>query len=139
MALQSIQLTFAARQVLRSLLASVVKSDTLTARTVRDIRRKLDLRQVKREIDTMLAEAKEENRGLDFDEFLDQDEGKAKKFTLDDAHIKWLVEQLTSHDWNEVPVQTKDGQETTRVPIPTGQLVAIADLADALTEPKEIK
>jgi hypothetical protein len=97
------------------LLDGVIKVDITVIRMIREIRRKLDVREAQREIDSRNREieeawvelskklvlisdqherslaAREAQQQLTWDDLLESD---LKTFTLDDAYIKWMEDEL---------------------------------------------
>lgn len=181
MTLKTIELGFAERQVVNGLLTGLDKVDLSTARTVRAVRERLELREAGNLIDKMVREAEEDGfPPPSWDDMLDPPaekdlraemeqeladiqglgEGDDKKvvlaeatqsryerkirrvkqmqkrtFTADDAYLRWLQEKLEKKDWEKAKRGMPDGStQEIKVQVSVPQMVAIANLADALSD-----
>jgi len=121
--LKTITLGLAERVLIARLLDSGSSGEPGVARTVRALRQDLQIRAA-------AQQAAEEFGDRTWDDLLDA--GPAKEYTTDETHLLWLRDSLQRHGDKWSKVRAADGKEV-EVPIPAGQLEAIANLADALS------
>jgi len=141
MALQTITLTLASRHIVQILLSDVPKVDIAKARLIRDVRRRLELKDVQREINALDDEARQMGMRVSWDTILSYEEEveeAPRQFTLDDAYIKFIQELMSARNWNESKVETQGGMQTVQVSVHAAMAEAIADLADALADAQEV-
>lgn len=139
MALQTITLTLASRHIIQVLLSDVPSVDVAKARLIRDVRRRLDLKEVQREVNALDEEARQMGLRVSWETILAYEEEvdeSPREYTLDDSYIKFVQELMSARNWNESKVETQGGMQTIQVAVPAAMAEAIADLADALAEAK---
>ncbi len=130
---KTIRLSLAGRNVVAVLLASNTDGTVDTARTIRELRRGLKLREAADAIQKLEEEAqhkadetKRPFTGLSWDALTDTE---ADSFTVDSGYLSWLQERLGKHDWGKV--KDREGKEIT-VPVAPALLEAVADTVDAV-------
>jgi hypothetical protein len=169
MALQKVTLGLAERRIISGVLNRQEEVDVRTARDMREIRNRLEIRKTDKLIDRMTEEAAEARvRIPDWDDLFDlaawlaevneelaKDEEErtsielkkhekelagAVERTIDENYIQWLKKALEEVKWNRLRIQRGQGQfEDVTVTLPLGQVEAIASTADALDAVQEVK
>jgi len=134
--MKQLSLTFGERHVVNNLFGSLSKVDLATAKTVRRIRDRLELREVRKEVENLLEDY---GGGLTWDLIVDHEDEdedgnrEPRTFTLDDSDIDFLLQSLREKNWNEMLLQDSSGQShKVEVWIPPAQIDAIAGLAESL-------
>lgn len=134
MALKTIVLGLAERQIAQAVLADVPKVDIDTARMVRAVRERLDLRQATKAVEKMTEENKADGFAEPtWEDLLDLED--QKEYTSDELFLRWLQEKLQAKEWGKAKRMMQDGTvKQLEVPVAIAQMVAIANLADALAD-----
>ena len=160
MASVEIYMTLASRSLILRVLGQA-KSVTLdTTKIGREVRHRFELREAEKEIEKMeskhegeylkdllayQAKLKESTltetdkpparQAVSWDDLM---ELPAKRYTIDDHYVDWLLGELKEKDWRKVYAQNEQGRlEETEIPVSVAQMEAIADLGDALVKAKE--
>ena len=155
-----VHLTLASRSLITRILGQTRSVTMSTARTGREIRKRLDLRESEKLINVMekvhekefMAELIEhqkkvgektlldtdippEQTNVSWDELMATD---AKRFTIDDAYIVWLLDELKEKDWRKVYLHNPNGTvQMAEASVSVSQMEAIAELGDVLEKAKE--
>lgn len=155
-----VYLTLASRSLISRVLTQTKSVTTSTAKTGREIRSRLELRESGKAIDKLekvhehafMAEllvyqekVKEETAtendlpptqaNVSWDELMDTE---AKRYTIDDVYINWLLDELEQKDWRKVYLHNPNGTvQMAETSVSVAQMEAIADLVDALEKAKE--
>jgi len=155
-----VHLTLASRSLITRILGQTRSVTMSTARVGREIRKRLDLRESEKLINAMekiheqaymaeLIEYKEkvdaktildtdvppEQTNVSWDELMATD---AKRFTIDDAYITWLLDEIVEKDWRKVYVHNPNGTvQMSEASVSVSQMEAIAELGDVLEKAKE--
>jgi len=121
-------LGLAERRVVLQVLGGVPRVKVSETRMVRGLREQLELRAVEEEIASMVKAAKARGEEVEWDDLL---EFEPEMFEVDEVLLKWLKAQLKRKDFAQV--RTQQGKSV-EVPVAISQMVAIANLADAVDE-----
>ena len=158
--LKSIQLSIVERRLLSALLNGLKSGDAPTAKNIREIRRRLDLRLADHVIEGLNELTEEFTQKISWESFADPDEvisefqellEKAdpsdasklqkvldalkevlvyKEFTMDEVYLNWLKTVANEKDWSKVNVQQRDGSVTEQQIVPSYGILMI--FADTL-------
>lgn len=127
----------AERNVVTRLLDSQTKGDLATARLVRAVRKGLKLRELDKIVNDLVVEARDKKGvPIDWDYLLEANEKIDPEFQLRTFHLERTVAS-TLHDLllarNWAKGKDKDNNDIDS-PVPLGLLVAVANLADAMSK-----
>ena len=159
--LKLITLNAATRRICSALLNRVGKSDTDSARNVREVRRRFELAAFDKQCDRLADQIRVLlNQNLTWRELLDLQSlrndlaevdpseatdklikrawdrieriSEPSEFTIDDSLLKWLQALCTTVNWNRIRIQTQAGISEAEVDVASEQLEAFADFVDAV-------